>query len=111
MRLEELAISNCNHASIEFPCQGFTQVEACPNWGTMRLGEIGGSDISRTNGGATRVMQFIQHGNTFINVNRIVRIEAEERAYIVVWLNEQNKPVTVRLLKKEAESFQYLLSK
>ncbi len=56
-------------------------------------------------------MQFIQYGNTFINVNRIVRIEADHRTYTVVWLDEHNKPQTVRLKQEEAEAFQYLLSK
>ncbi len=55
-------------------------------------------------------MQFIQHGNTYINVNRIVRIKADDKTYTVVWLNELNKPETVRLRKNDAEFFQYLLS-
>jgi hypothetical protein len=56
-------------------------------------------------------MQFIQHGRTYINVNRIVRIEADNKTYTVVWLDELNKPQTVRLKQEEAEAFQYLLSK
>ena len=57
------------------------------------------------------VIQFIQYGRTYINVNRIVRIEAENKTYTVVWLDEMNKPQTVRLKQEDAEAFQYLLSK
>jgi hypothetical protein len=56
-------------------------------------------------------MQFIQHGRTYINVNRIVKIEVDNKAYTVVWLDELGQPQTVRLKQEEAEAFQYLLSK
>ncbi|MCC2642796.1 MAG: hypothetical protein K0S45_3209 [Nitrospira sp.] len=56
-------------------------------------------------------MQFIQYGRTYINVNRIVWIEAENKTYTVVWLDELNQPQSVRLKQEEAEAFQYLLSK
>ena len=56
-------------------------------------------------------MQFIQHGKDYINVNRIVRIEADQQGYAVIWLNELNKPKTLRVRKEEAEALQYLLAK
>ncbi len=56
-------------------------------------------------------MQFIQHGKEYINVNRIVRIDADEAGYVVVWLNEDNGPESFRLRKNAAEVLQYLLSK
>jgi hypothetical protein len=56
-------------------------------------------------------MQFIQHGRTYINVNRIVRIEHEGKGYTVIWVDELNRPQTVRLQQEEADAFQYLLSK
>ena len=56
-------------------------------------------------------MQFIQHGRTYINVNRIVRIDAEEKQYRVIWMNELNTPETVRVRKDDSEALQYLLSK
>ena len=46
-------------------------------------------------------MQFIQHGRTYINVNRIVRIEAEEKQYTVIWMNELNTPETVRVRRDD----------
>ena len=56
-------------------------------------------------------MQFIQQGKDYINVNRIVRIEAEQQGYAVIWLDELNKPKTLRVRKEEAEALQYLLAK
>lgn len=56
-------------------------------------------------------MQFIQHGRTYINVSRIVRIDEEEKQYSVIWMNELNTPETVRVRKDDSEALQYLLSK
>jgi hypothetical protein len=56
-------------------------------------------------------MQFIQHGRTYINVTRIVKIEVENKAYTIFGLDELGHPQTVRLKQEEAEAFQYLLSK
>jgi hypothetical protein len=55
-------------------------------------------------------MQFIQHGKGYINVNRIVRIDADETGYVIVWLNEHNKAESFRLRKDASEVLQYLLS-
>ena len=52
-------------------------------------------------------MQFIQHGRISINVNRIVRIDAEEKQYRVIWMNELNTPETVRVRKDDSEALQY----
>ena len=39
-------------------------------------------------------MQFIQCGRTYINVSRIVRLQAENKTSTVVWLDVLNTPHT-----------------
>lgn len=50
-------------------------------------------------------------GPRYISVNRIVRIEADERQYTVVWINELNMPETMHVKKENSEAVEYLLSK
>ena len=57
------------------------------------------------------VMQFIQRGKGYINVNRIVRIDPADAGYHVVWLNEHNKVESFHLSSEDSEALQYLLSR
>ncbi len=56
-------------------------------------------------------MQFIQRGTSYINVNRIVRIDPADSGYHVVWLNEHNKVESFHLSSDDTEALQYLLSR